>query len=86
MQNAEQIIVRLSTNTAPTDINFFWRIELWDVILDVIIMVEEERLKRVEYEIPEVFINIRVQNPSVEAVDGSTSVHHLLYKWYSSVI
>lgn len=49
-----------------------------DVVLHFVVVVEEKRLKGVEDEVPHVLVHVRVQDASVETINGATTVHHLV--------
>ena len=52
-------------------------LDLWDLVVDLIIGVEMERLKGVEEEVSHVFVHVSVDHAPVKVVDHTTTVHHL---------
>lgn len=59
-----------------TDVNFLgpvWR----NLVIYILVAEEVEAAKGVEEEVSEVLVHVDGQDPAVEAVDGSPSVHHL---------
>ena len=46
-------------------------------VTNLVVLVEVEWLKSVEDEISHVLVHVRVDDPTIEVVDHTTTIHHL---------
>jgi len=59
-----------------TDVGVAWTIGR-DAVVEVVVVVEVERLECVEDEVAHVLVHVGLQHATVKVVDRATSVHHL---------